>query len=90
MPQLVDTLAVCRLTRLITKDTFPPAQKFRDNVLEGGAPGWAAELVECPWCISFWVALGVGAARRLAPRVWDPVAKALAASFIAGALVSHA
>lgn len=43
----------------------------------------AAELITCRWCAGMWVSLGVVAARRLAPRLWDPLARALA--FSAGA-----
>lgn len=45
-------------------------------------------LVSCRWCSSVWVAFGVVAARRLAPRCWSPIATALALSsastFLAG------
>lgn len=42
------------------------------------------ELITCPWCVSVYVAAAVVAARRLAPGVWDPVARGLAASLAAG------
>lgn len=42
-----------------------------------------ATLVTCRWCAGMWVSLGVVAARRLFPRTWPPLAKALA--FSAGA-----
>lgn len=44
------------------------------------------ELVTCPWCCSMWIGLGVIAARRLAPRAWDPLARALVGSAAAGLL----
>lgn len=42
-----------------------------------------ATLVTCRWCAGMWIAAGVVVARRLAPRTWAPLAKALA--FSAGA-----
>lgn len=47
-----------------------------------GAPKLAV-LVTCRWCAGMWVSLGVVVARRLFPRAWPPLAKALA--FSAGA-----
>jgi hypothetical protein len=64
------------------------------------ASGWAdyaevdpdapklATLVTCRWCAGVWVAFGVVAARKLAPRPWDYVARALAASSVAGLLAA--
>lgn len=47
-----------------------------------------ATLVTCRWCAGVWIGAGVVAARRLAPRAWQPVAEALslaaAAALIAG------
>lgn len=45
-----------------------------------------ADLVTCRWCASVWVSLGVVAARRLAPRLWGPLARALAMSALAALL----
>lgn len=45
-----------------------------------------AELLGCSWCVSVWIAAGVVVARRVAPRLWGPVATLLAASTIAGVL----
>jgi Protein of unknown function (DUF1360) len=39
-----------------------------------------ARLVTCRWCAGVWIAGGVVLARAIAPRAWDPVAKALALS----------
>ena len=43
-----------------------------------------ATLVTCPWCASFYVAIAVVVARRIAPRAWTPIARALAGSHLAG------
>lgn len=45
-----------------------------------------AEFLGCPWCAGFWISIGVVGARRFAPRLWDPVARVLATSAIAGIL----
>jgi hypothetical protein len=62
---------------------------------EGAPDAWAmgmrmdpdppklATLVTCRWCAGMWISLAVVAARRLFPRAWPPLAKALA--FSAGA-----
>ncbi len=49
-----------------------------------------ATLITCEWCTSVWIAFGVLAARRLAPDVWDPIARALALSAVAGLVSNHA
>lgn len=49
----------------------------------------AAELtymINCPWCLGFWVSAAVLLADALAPRLWRPLATALALS----AAVGHA
>lgn len=46
------------------------------------APKLAA-LVMCRWCTSIWMSLGVVAARRYAPVLWEPLAKVLAFSTVA-------
>ncbi len=102
---LLDALAVYRLTRLVTTDSFPPVARLRENFVgrhtkervehEGGThthfaePDAWAELSECAWCASWYVALGVISARALFPRAWDVAARALSFSAVAG-LVSTA
>lgn len=49
-------------------------------------PPKLAVLLTCPWCAGFWVSFGVVMARRLAPRSWSPLARALAFSSVAGLL----
>lgn len=94
---VIDAAATYRLVRLVTEDTFPPVQALRNRIVEAhttyddqgvGDPDNWAELVECPWCASWWIALGVVAARRLAPRFWDPVARGLSFSLVSGLIAS--
>lgn len=49
-------------------------------------PPKLAILVTCPWCAGMWISLGVVAARRIAPRLWAPLAKALSFSTVSGFL----
>lgn len=85
---IVDFLAVYRLTRLAQMD----------DILEG--PRWKVqrrlvdhpkllELTTCPWCLSVWIAFGVVFLRRVAPRFWNPIATALAASAVAGIVTTE-
>jgi hypothetical protein len=88
----IDALAVYRLTRLATIDTFPAARSLRDRLsrwsTESGHPA-VEELVHCPWCIGFWIASGVVAVRAGTPRAWSPLARALALSAAAGVIAHH-
>jgi hypothetical protein len=53
---------------------------WAEVALTDDQPPKLAELVVCRWCAGMWVGLGVVAARRLAPRLWGPLADALALS----------
>lgn len=86
---VVDAVATYRLTRLVQRDTFPPVKAAREAVLKSNAPDWVAELLMCGWCASFWIGLGVVAARRIAPKVYEPVAMALVGSAVAGLLTER-
>lgn len=84
-----DGLAVFRLTRLVVDDTLLDAP--RDAVLEvldGGGPlaRKVGEGLRCYWCVSVWVGAGAALASLAAPRAWRVVARAAAASAIAGLL----
>lgn len=46
-----------------------------------------ADFVKCRWCAGMWISGFVVVARRYAPRVWDPLARALALS-AAAALIA--
>lgn len=56
---LVTIVSAARITRLITYDAFPPSAWVRskwDDLTDDS--GWNL-LFHCPWCMSFWVTLGV-------------------------------
>lgn len=83
--EVVDGLAVFRLTRLVVSDAFPPVVKARHAFLQRfKADSWEVELLTCPWCVSFWIAAGVVLTRRT--RAWRLLAPALAGSAVAGIL----
>jgi hypothetical protein len=85
---LIDALASHRLIRLITADTVPPLPAMRDYVDReyDGTP--VQYLISCTWCSGMWVGVFVLLARRFAPRLWGPVAAALAMSSAVG-LISN-
>ncbi len=56
------------------------AQAAVDSMAE---PPGMARLLTCRWCAGVWIAGGVVAARALAPKAWDPVAKGMAFSAVA-------
>lgn len=81
---LVDVLAGHRLTRLVTEDTI--TAPLREKIFKKYPPtedSWSY-VFTCAWCTSLWIGLGVTAARKLYPRVWNPLAEALAISSAAG------
>ncbi len=66
----------------LTRPHFPGGADFdwtEYAMADADAPKLAV-LLTCRFCASVWVAFGVVAARRLAPRAWAPVATALALS----------
>jgi hypothetical protein len=74
----VSALASYRLTRLMTTDHLPPAEKAR-TWLEEKTPGNYAVLWTCPWCFGAWVSLGVTLAAEVADRKGRPDVFLLAA-----------
>lgn len=96
---VVQALAAYRLTRLAQEDDLPPLPALRARLYEieqGADPHTSAgkitrELVYgfgCPWCLGFWVSVGVLAANALFPALWRPLASALALSAVVGQLRS--
>ena len=55
----------------------PTAQEVVESIKD---PPRLATLVTCRWCAGIWIAAGVAAARHVAPRAWQPVARGLALS----------
>lgn len=56
---LVGVMAVARLTRLATQDSFPPAAKIRawwEDLTEN--TGWDA-LAYCHWCLAPWLTIPI-------------------------------
>lgn len=83
---VVDVLATYRLTRLLQQDDLPPLPAVREWLMKRfGSSPWSA-LIDCPWCLGVWCGLGVSLLRRVCPRLWDPIAHALAASAVTGLL----
>ena len=88
----VQAAAAYRITRLIQEDQLPPLPALRERMnaaLVADAPpgritGELIYMVNCPWCLGFWVSVAVLAADTLAPRLWRPLATALALSAAVG------
>ena len=86
---VTDALATHRLTRLIVQDSvFDRPREHTKKALHAAGYDKALELLRCPFCVSIYCAFGVVIARRVAPRAWSPVARALALSSVAGTLSS--
>lgn len=88
----VQAAAAYRITRLIQEDQLPPLpwlrQRMNDAMVAAVPPGRLSTelvyMVNCPWCLGFWVSVAVLAADAIAPRVWRPLATALALSAAVG------
>lgn len=90
MSLLVDVLACYRLTRLVTTDHL--TEPARDHLIEAFRVAGMDRMVyamRCDWCTGMWVAFGVVAARRVAPRAWDPIARVLAFSAVTGIVATN-
>lgn len=83
---VVATLAVARLTRLLTTDRL--TVRYRRWVVDRwGMDSKASYLVHCAWCTSFWIALPILPVAALWPNKWViGVLAAFGASYIAGIL----
>ncbi len=80
---VVDVLAVYRVTRFVTRDDFPPMRTLREAAEKRLGDDWA-ELLTCPWCMSIWLGFAFVATRSRLPRARRPVLTALAFSAITG------
>ena len=81
----VDSLAVWRVTRLVTEDTI--LNRPRDCVVQN-APDKVAYLVTCPHCVSQHAGIAAVFLRRVAPGIWNPLATALALSAVSSLTAS--
>lgn len=83
---VIETLAVYRATKLLQQDDLPPLPELRDRLMQRyGASPWSA-LLDCPWCLSVWVAIASRVIRAVAPRFWRVGATVLASSAVAGVI----
>jgi hypothetical protein len=83
---LTEWLAVYRLTRMAQRDDVWPLPEIRLAVMgRWGTSRWSA-LLDCPWCLSVWVAGGLWVLRLAAPRLHAAVTMILASSAVAGLL----
>lgn len=94
----VQAAAAYRITRLIQEDDLPPLPQLRERmnaatVKRAGqdalTPSDAVKaeltyMVNCPWCLGFWVSVAVLLADAAVPRLWRPLATALALSAAVG------
>jgi hypothetical protein len=83
---VVDAVAVHRLTTLLQDDEVWPIPEAREAFERWAGDTRWADLANCPWCLSMWLAAGVALVRRLFPRAWPVVARVLASSAVAGHL----
>jgi len=85
---VLEALAVYRATKLLQQDDLPPLPEIREKLMDKyGASPWSA-LLDCPWCLSVWVAGGSVLLRRIAPRLWGVLARVLASSAVAGLITA--
>jgi hypothetical protein len=83
---LMFCLAVFRATRLLQRDDVPPLPAWRAAIMNRhGASVWS-NLLDCPWCLSVWVAAGLALLRLVAPRLARPLIVVLASSAVSGLL----
>lgn len=79
------TVAVDQLG--LTVDVTGGVISDTDAIVLAGHP--LGYLATCAWCVSPYIAVAVVCARRWAPAAWNPVAKVLAASAVAGIISAH-
>lgn len=91
----VQAAAAYRVTRLLQQDELPPLPALRQRLNQAAANNDPSTtkgkikdellyMFECPWCLGFWVSVAVLAADAVAPRLWRPLATALALSAAVG------
>ena len=93
----IDALATYRITRLLIEDEILRTPRMAilsrlepdEGFTQPGDESKLAYFLQCPWCMGAWVAVGVVACRAIAPRLWHPLATALALSAAAGLISEH-
>lgn len=88
---IIGVIASGRMTRLITHDSFPPAEWFRIRFVAATRNGKWSTLVECPWCAAPYI-VAVNLAWALLSDLhwaWWVANGWLAASYAASWLVYH-
>jgi hypothetical protein len=85
---VIDALAVMRLSRLVREDTIFDHVRYR-LVIHHRCSKWFPKFIKCPWCVSMWCGFAVAIGRRFAPRLWSPLALALASSYAASLAAVH-
>lgn len=74
--------ATYRVWRLVSDDAILDGP--RERVL-AATPEWVEDLVECPWCLGFWMSAAAYVSWRVAPRTTLAVASPFALSTAVGA-----
>lgn len=87
---LVMFLSTHRLTRLVTRDEFPPSKMLRARVEERWGEGsWQSYLSECDWCASMYVGGVITLVTALTIGVPAPVLVWFAASSVTGLIAQR-
>lgn len=93
----LDTVAVYRLTKLITEDKlteemrhiihdkFPPVTDKRSGLRRVSMVEY---LFNCPWCVSVWAAGFIFTLRKISPETANYLSSILAASALTGISIS--
>lgn len=80
---VIDTVAVYRLTKLITDDLI--TEDLRNLVYNHTQPSSKLRyLITCGWCSSFWAAVAIVSLRRISPDAANIISTALALSAVTG------
>jgi Protein of unknown function (DUF1360) len=85
---LADTLAVYRLTKLVTDDKI--TEDLRDLIFEKLPRGHKlAYLITCGWCVSIWAGIAIFTLRKVSPETANYVSGILATSAVTGVAYSR-
>jgi uncharacterized protein DUF1360 len=84
MTWLAQWLACYRAVRLLQRDDVPPLPALRDWLMARYGARPASALLDCPWCLSVWVAAALLVLRAACPRLHAALVALLAASAVTG------